>query len=53
MKERKCIYCGATYRHNDKMCGKCRDKYPLVKELVALFKTIKKECGQTGGDENG
>lgn len=41
----KCKYCGAelnTRGHEFVMCNNCRIKLPLVKELVAICKEIKK-----------
>ena len=51
MENQKCKYCGeeldkAKIIRNENVCSKCRQKLPLVKELVAICKEIKKECGK-------
>lgn len=49
--ERLCKYCGAKLdenrkKYSDNICGKCINKYPLVRKLCAICKQIKRECGR-------
>lgn len=40
----KCPYCDNMIPETHSMCKQCRVKYPLVKELVALGKVIKRKA---------
>lgn len=45
--EKVCKYCDNPLSKATKKlgyCGACKNKLPVVKELVKLFEVIKKEC---------
>jgi hypothetical protein len=39
--EKICMYCDRKFKGTSYMCGKCKSRLPLVRELIAIGKKIK------------